>query len=84
MNVRFKTKKMGKNLKTVKEHLKMLPLQKRLQATEEIRKNAFPSFKETMNYKSDSKNFLMGLFTFHYSRKGADYWFKINKKYYGK
>lgn len=77
---------MNENLKTRREHLKVLPLQKRLQAMENIRKEAFPSFQKALELKDVNGNFLMGQFSFHHSREGADYWFAINTKYfqYGK
>jgi len=75
---------MSQNLKTRREHLKVLPLQKRLQAMEAIRREAFPSFNKALNHIEEKQNLLMGLFTFHYSRLGADYWFRINSEYYGK
>jgi len=75
---------MSQNLKTIKEHLKVLPLQKRLQAIEAIRREAFPFFSIMLNFETEKNNLLMGLFTFHYSRLGADYWFRINSEYYGK
>lgn len=83
MNVRFKNKTMNKeNLKTVKQHLQVLPLQKRLQAMENIRKESFPMFSKHLEHKCEHKNVLMVQFTFSYTRQGSDYWFKINSKYY--
>jgi hypothetical protein len=73
---------MSQNLKTRREHLKVLPLQKRLQAMENIRKEAFPSFQKALDYIDVHGNFLIGTFTFYYSREGADYWFNINAKYF--
>ena len=73
---------MDENLKTRREHLKVLPLQKRLQAMENIRKEAFPSFQKALELKDVHGNFLMGQFSFHHSREGADYWFDINAKYF--
>lgn len=73
---------MSEILKTRREHLKVLPLQKRLQAMENIRKEAFPSFQESLNNKCELEDMLIQLFSFHYSREGFQYWFNINSKYY--
>jgi len=70
---------MNENLKTRREHLKVLPLQKRLQAMENIRKSGFPKgYMDTalINFS------LLGLFSFHESKQGADYWWKIESKYF--
>lgn len=74
---------MSENLKTVKQHLQVLPLQKRLQAMENIRKESFPMFSRHLEYKCEHKNVLMGQFIFNYTRQSGDYWFAINSKYYG-
>ena len=50
---------MPEKLKTRREHLKLLPLQKRLQAMENIRKEAFPSFQKALEYKDVRRNFLV-------------------------
>jgi len=65
---------------TRKQHLQKLPLQKRLQAMENIRKSGFPS--GFLNREDDSNFILMGLFSFYESKQGADYWFEIDKKYF--
>jgi len=50
---------------TRKEHLQKLPLQKRLQAMENTRKDClFASFQEKLNYKTDNIT-LMSLFCFY-------------------
>ena len=73
---------MNENLKTRREHLKVLPLQKRLQAMENIRKEAFPSFQEVLN-RNENKDFtLAGSVTFSYTSQGHDYWWSIHTKYF--
>jgi len=67
---------------TRKEHLKKLPLQKRLQAMENIRKEClFVSFQERLNHKTYNTT-LMGLFVFMNTRQGHDYWMNIDMKYF--
>tara|TARA_R110000782_G_scaffold202500_1_gene291031 strand:+ start:284 stop:535 length:252 start_codon:yes stop_codon:yes gene_type:complete len=79
MIVRFKTKSM----KTVKEHLKKLPLQKRLQAMENIRKLSYSySLSERMNSIRHETSTLSGSFIFEDTRQGHNYWSNINYKYY--
>lgn len=73
---------MNENLKTRREHLKVLPLQKRLQAMENIRKEAFPSFEKSSIEKHSEYNLLAGCFVFSYTRQGHKYWFDINEKYF--
>jgi len=67
---------------TRKQHLQKLPLQKRLQAMENIRKDClFASFQEKLNY--ENKNFaLMSVFVFMNTRQGHDYWIAIDRKYF--
>lgn len=75
---------MKENLKTRREHLKVLPLQKRLQAMENIRKEAFPSFEKYLANKIDSKDFIGDCFLWDATRQGRLYWLNINNQYYGK
>ncbi len=65
---------------TRKEHLQKLPLQKRLQAMENIRRSQFP--KGFLDGNTDNFS-LLGLFAFCYSKQGADYWWSIELKYFG-
>jgi len=73
---------MSQNLKTRREHLKVLPLQKRLQAMENIRKEAFPCFEKYLNDKRLSKDFIADCFLFQATRQGHEYWYDINHKYF--
>jgi hypothetical protein len=72
---------MSQNLKTRREHLKVLPLQKRLQAMENIRKEAFKSLSHELDKLSDNR-FLLKSFTFSYTRQGNKYWWDIHYKYF--
>ena len=63
---------MKDNNETVREILKRLPLQKRLQATENIRRQ------RGMGYLNDIPfGKFNGFFTFDYTRQGHRYWWKI-------
>jgi len=66
---------------TRREYLQKLPLQKRLQAMEAIRKYAF----EGMCVLSDfthSDSILGGAFVFKKTKQGHSYWWNINAKYF--
>lgn len=63
------------------EHLKKLPLQKRLQAMEEIRK-AYPSFSLSRKMTEEVVERFTLLFIFDFTRKGHDYWWGIYEKYF--
>lgn len=67
---------------TRRQHLSKLPLQKRLQAMENIRK--LGSFC-TLDYTpiDNGELILSGLFIFGRTRQGHDYWIEIDKKYFG-
>lgn len=66
---------------TRKEHLQKLPLQKRLQAMENIRlQNNMNGFPETMNEEIDSWFTLV--FVFENTRQGHGYWWNVYEKYY--
>lgn len=68
-------------MKTIKEHLKKLPLQKRLQAIENIRKqNSDLVF--SLNWKTNTENAISGKFIFCDTKQGHDYWYDINQKYF--
>jgi len=76
---------MNQNLKTRRERLQKLPLQKRLQAMEEIRRRSSSlDFQRFLNVIDDNKDFLLGYFIFNKSRAGSDYWFSIYFKYLNK
>jgi hypothetical protein len=67
---------------TLREWLKLLPLQKRLQAIENIRR--YKPFE--LNYCLDSIEYkyliLAHCFVFSETRQGHDYWQNINNKYF--
>lgn len=67
------------------EHLKKLPLQKRLQAMENVRKTtSFIGFKGELDWPIDkSKSCIAGCFIWSDTRQGYDYWSHINYKYFG-
>jgi hypothetical protein len=70
-------------MKTVKEHLKKLPLQKRLQAMENIRRgSSSSSLMEIMKLKTEGKELLSFLFIFNKTQQCHRYWYNINYKYY--
>jgi len=71
---------MSQNLKTRREHLKVLPLQKRLQAMEEIRKVGY--FEEHLKQECDSYSAIAGCVTFLYTKQGHEYWWNIHLKYF--
>lgn len=67
--------------KTRREYLKVLPLQKRLQAMENIRIfNHF--FQEAVNSMCDKNYVILEMFTFTHTKQGSDYWWTINEKYF--
>lgn len=69
---------------TRKEHLKKLPLQKRLQAMENIRKQTSGfTLSERLDH-STGVMILSGSFVFMNTRQGHDYWMGIDYKYFGK
>lgn len=69
------------NHKTVREHLKKLPLQKRLQAMENTRRQT-GRFQDRINHSTSKQDLILGLFSFDQTKQGHDYWFNINKKHY--
>lgn len=71
---------MNENLKTRREHLKVLPLQKRLQAMENIRKSYY--FERVLDKKCSLEYTLSGAITFSYTKQGHDYWWNIHIKYF--
>lgn len=65
---------------TRREELQKLPLQKRLQAMENIRRqNSSFSFSERINAENCNVPLL---FVYIDTRQGHDYWRKIDKKYF--
>jgi len=76
---------MSENLKTRREHLQKLPLQKRLQAMENIRRKDLFSqgVKKTLEMECHIDLVLAGCFTYQETRQGHSYWWSINCKYYG-
>lgn len=72
------------HLKTRKEHLKALPLQKRLQAMENIRRQNVFSYglKKTLNMNIGIQSVLCGCINFRNSKQGHFYWWYINLKWF--
>lgn len=68
--------------KTVKQHLQILPLQKRLQAIENIRRHSTFGFKYDLNYKIEKHLVLYGNFVLDLTKQGHEYWSNINNKYF--
>lgn len=71
-------------MKTRREHLKALPLQKRLQAYEAIRKyhTYQPStFSDVLEIPCTAST-LSGAFTFKKTRQGHRYWWDISAKFF--
>lgn len=67
--------------KTVREHLKRLPLQKRLQAMEATRR-LNTSFNVRLNSTCDQNGALTGAFVFDDSKQGHDHWMDLHNKYF--
>jgi hypothetical protein len=66
----------------VREWLKLLPLQKRLQAIENIRRDNDRKLCYDLNYIGFKIIALTGSFVFSKTRQGHDYWQNINDKYF--
>lgn len=63
---------------TIKELLKQLPLQKRLQAMENIRLQEFEGFQKSLSREfTGLENALSGIFVFKKTRQGHEYWTNI-------
>ncbi len=71
-------------MRTRREALKKLPLQKRLQFMEAVRKHCHLKFEKAMNedIENDSATPMSSCFLFEVSKQGFDYWFNINMEYY--
>jgi hypothetical protein len=66
--------------KTAKQWLQDLPLQKRLQAMENVRRDSY-QFQGSLNMKTMSLySALSGLFTWADSRQGHAYWSEISEQ----
>jgi hypothetical protein len=67
----------------LKEWLKLLPLQKRLQALENIRRrDSFQGYFDSLNYYLNKSSTLRGSFIFQNTRQGHEYWVNIDNKYF--
>jgi hypothetical protein len=66
----------------VREWLKLLPLQKRLQAIENIRRDSGFNLTYDLDFCQDKTSTLTGSFIFGETRQGHDYWQNINNKYF--
>ena len=67
---------------TRREQLQKLPLQKRLQAIENTRRNCLiVSFRERLDFEADGLA-LASLFVFANTKQGHDYWIDVNRKYF--
>ena len=67
---------------TLREWLKLLPLQKRLQAIENIRRDNIPNLSYHLDFKYCKSSTLAGSFVFEKTRQGYNYWMNINDKYF--
>jgi hypothetical protein len=69
--------------KTVREHLKTLPLQIRLKAMENLRKQTYKGgFHSQLNYKSiNLYAALSSSFVFSETREGHKFWIEISVNY---
>jgi len=67
---------------TRKEHLQKLPLQKRLQATENIRRrdSSFP-FNETLSDECNNMEHVL-CFIYEKTKQGHWYWWEIKERYF--
>lgn len=64
---------------TRRQQLQKLPLQKRLQAIENIRRyESYFGLKQNLDFESDVTLF----FVYANTRQGHNYWFKINRQYF--
>ena len=67
----------------LKEWLKLLPLQKRLQALENIRRSpSFRGYLDDLNWHLNKSLTLRGSFIFRNTRQGYKYWVNIDNKYF--
>jgi hypothetical protein len=68
--------------KALREWLKLLPLQKRLQAIENIRRDNIFNLSYHLDYTGSKHTTLTGSFVFEKTRQGHNYWQNINDKYF--
>jgi len=73
---------MDRNLKTRREHLKVLPLQKRLQAIEAIRLDNKGTFKLHMDAVTEKRFTISGAFMFFQTRQDESLWYDLDEKYF--
>ena len=67
---------------TLREWLKLLPLQKRLQAIENIRRYKPFELNYCLDFMQSKDSTLAGGFLFKETRQGYNYWENINDKYF--
>jgi len=67
---------------TRKQHLQKLPLQKRLQAMENIRRDSNIGFVKTLSSEIEPYMVIYAGFDMFGSRQGFSYWDKIHNKYF--
>jgi len=66
---------------TRKEHLQKLPLKKRLQAMENLRKSPL-GLSRSLGNKCSTHGVLIGGFDMQNNRQGWNYWYGIHIKYF--
>jgi hypothetical protein len=69
----------NEELKTRMEWFKELPLQKRLQAMEAIRKFSEVQFMRQLHFNCTKHIMLSGAFTFGQTKQGHEYWWKLQR-----
>jgi hypothetical protein len=67
---------------TLREWLKLLPLQKRLQAIENVRRYKPFELNYCLDFIQSKEITLVGGFVFERTRQGYNYWMNINNKYF--
>lgn len=71
-------------MKTLEQHIKVLPLQIRLKLLENMRKNVlYPlGFKKARKEKSSSlHSCIFGAFVLDCSREGSDFWYDVIERF---
>jgi hypothetical protein len=66
----------------VRQWLKLLPLQKRLQAIENTRRDNNLNLFYDLDYIGFKRTTLTGSFVFEKTKQGHNYWQNINNKYF--